>query len=326
MAPAGQCDRGAVVVAHLPEDNADLLRAAFRVRHAHRALRVHVDVPDNRGGERRLEWILLAQAVLWAGAGCDLLLDLARAQREALRAARVVDAPCTEALDGNAHAPERLRARQDKEVSPAQPLAVLLLDRYKERAGLVQVDVVRPTRLYVEALAAAGATSHAICHAEGARAVPGQADEERAVVPEIGGPALLRVRQQLLDVGLHRVEVEALERRGVVHIPGRLLEAVDRGAAERPGAPAGGAPGPGPGLARAACLALRQAHVLRPQRCRPPLPAELAQLEAALLLAALAHVIRGRSVSELIGCQVGGRGGRSCQQQQGHERLGSHLK
>jgi hypothetical protein len=65
--------------------------------------------------------------------------------------------------------------------------------------------------------AGAGAAT-AIGDAVGARRVPGEADEQSAVVTEVGRPPGLRVRHQRMQVLDHRVEIEALELLGVVEI------------------------------------------------------------------------------------------------------------
>ena len=76
--------------------------------------------------------------------------------------------------------------------------------------------------------AAAGATT-AVGDAVGARRVPAQADEERAVVAVVRGPPVLRVGHHREDVLLERLDVEGGERVGVVEVlvhrvgPGRVL-------------------------------------------------------------------------------------------------------
>ena len=54
--------------------------------------------------------------------------------------------------------------------------------------------------------------------AVGAGGVPGHPDEEAAVVAVVGGPPILRVGHQRVDVGGECVEVEAVERRRVVEV------------------------------------------------------------------------------------------------------------
>ena len=97
-------------------------------------------------------------------------------------------------------------------------LAVLLLDRPQQPAGLVEVAVVGPAVQRREALHAGAGAAAAVADAVGAGAVPGHADEERAVVAEVGRPPVLRGRQHLVDVPRQRVEVEGLEGRGVVEV------------------------------------------------------------------------------------------------------------
>ena len=58
----------------------------------------------------------------------------------------------------------------------------------------------------------------AVADAVGAGAVPRHANEERAVVAEVGRPPLLRVGHQAHAGPLTRRQVEALELRGVVEV------------------------------------------------------------------------------------------------------------
>src|SRR5690606_25316713 len=53
----------------------------------------------------------------------------------------------------------------------------------------------------------------------GARAVPGHADEQTAVVAEVGRPPVLRVGHDRLDVLLDLIEVEAQELLRIVEVP-----------------------------------------------------------------------------------------------------------
>ena len=86
------------------------------------------------------------------------------------------------------------------EVGPGDLAAVLLLDRPEEAARLVEADVVGPAVERREALLAAARAAAAVTDAIGAGAVPGHADEEAAVVAEVGRPPLLRVGHQRVQV------------------------------------------------------------------------------------------------------------------------------
>ena len=114
------------------------------------------------------------------------------------------------------HAFQRHVARQHHQVGPRQLLAVLLLDRPQQAAGLVEADVVRPAVERREALLAAAGARAAIADAVSAGAVPGQPDEQRPVVAEVRRPPVLRVGHQRREVLLDRCQIEALEGLGVV--------------------------------------------------------------------------------------------------------------
>jgi len=78
--------------------------------------------------------------------------------------------------------------------APGDFPAVFLFDRPQEPARLVEVHVVRPAIDGRKTLLAASTAAPPIADAVRARAVPGHANEQPAVVPEVGRPPILRVR------------------------------------------------------------------------------------------------------------------------------------
>ncbi len=129
-----------------------------------------------------------------------------------------VGAAAAEAERLETHRLEGPVAREDQQVGPRDLLAVLLLDRPQQAACLVEADVVGPAVQWGESLRAGTATAAAVGDAVGARRVPRHADEEPAVVAVVGGPPVLRVGHQRVDVGRQGVEVEAVELRGVIEV------------------------------------------------------------------------------------------------------------
>ena len=75
-----------------------------------------------------------------------------------------------------------------------------MLDRPEQAACLVEVHIVRPAVKWSEALSAVPTTSPTVGGAVGAGAVPGHADEQWAVVTEIGRPPLLRIRHERVEI------------------------------------------------------------------------------------------------------------------------------
>src|SRR5680860_1038464 len=151
----------------------------------------------------------------WLGAPVDVLVGLPGVLTTAGEA---------EGLE--AHRLECDVSGQDDQVGPGEVLAVLLLHRPQQAAGLVQVAVVGPAVERREALLAGPGATATVADPVGARAVPGHPDHQRAVVAEVGGPPLLRRGQHLGDVLLHGREVEGLERLGVVE---RVAEGIRHG-------------------------------------------------------------------------------------------------
>lgn len=62
------------------------------------------------------------------------------------------------------------------------------------------------------------AATPAVKHTVRSRAVPGHANKQAAVVPEIRRPPVLRIRHQRGNVLLQRLVIEALEGRGIVEL------------------------------------------------------------------------------------------------------------
>ena len=127
-----------------------------------------------------------------------------------------VGATAAEAEGLEAHRLEGDVAGEHEQVGPGERGAVLLLHRPQQPAGLVEVAVVRPAVERGEALLTGARPAATVADAVGAGGVPRHTDEEGAVVPEVGGPPLLRVGHEGGDVGLDRREVEGREGVGVV--------------------------------------------------------------------------------------------------------------
>jgi hypothetical protein len=81
--------------------------------------------------------------------------------------------------------------RQHHQVRPGNLAAILLLNRPEQAAGLVEVDVVRPTIQRGETLRAIRCPTTPIRNTVRARAVPGHANEQRTVVAIVGRPPFL---------------------------------------------------------------------------------------------------------------------------------------
>ena len=211
MATGNQGDRLLVVHRHATERLADVDRGSERIGIAVRALRVDVDQAHLHGCERVLELTITAVALVVKPdvlvAPVDVLLRLpdvgtTAAETERLEAHR---------LHGDV-------ASEHEEVGPRNLAAVLLLDRPQQAARLVEVGVVRPAVERGEALHTRAGATATVLDAVRAGRVPRHAHEERAVVPVVGGPPLLRVGHELHEVGLEGGQVERRELRGVVEV------------------------------------------------------------------------------------------------------------
>src|SRR6185503_3457000 len=97
-------------------------------------------------------------------------------------------------------------------------LAVLLLDRPEQAAGLVEVGVVGPAVERGEPLAAVAGTASAVLDAVGAGGVPAHPDHQAAVVAEVGRPPVLRGGEHLDEILLEGLDVELGELAGVAEV------------------------------------------------------------------------------------------------------------
>ena len=212
VAARDQRDDFLVVHRHPAERLADVLRRRNRIAVGVRTFGVHVNEPHLHRGERPFQLALLVPAV---AIGLEPLLLGAPIDRIRLPRVRTAAA---EAQGLEAHLLERNIARQHHEVAPREPAAILLLDRPEQAPRLVEIGVVRPRIERLEALLAARTAAAPVDRAIGARAVPGHADEERAIVAIVRRPPRLRRRQHLRDIRLHRLQIEAEERLRIVEV------------------------------------------------------------------------------------------------------------
>eukprot|EP01084_Bolivina_argentea_P127496 225470_1 len=193
MAATDQSNGLAVVHGHATEGIPDVLGTARRVRHAHRSLGIEVDQAHGRGAQRRR-----ASAV--HGAGVQLFLDGRGPQGGGVNAVLGVDTAGAEAEHWTAHGLDSRGACEDDEVAPGEAQAVFDLDRHQQGPGLVQVGVVRPTLLRLEAMVPALGAAAPVGDAVGARGVPSQSHKERGVVAKVSGPLLLGMHEELLEI------------------------------------------------------------------------------------------------------------------------------
>ena len=231
---AGDQGHGLLVVhGHAAEGVANVLGGEHRVGPAVGAFGVDVDQAHLHGGERVLEIarvhdfavVLRVDDAVAFNAGRALRIALVAAQPLRLAAPVHVEVglphvgPAAGEAEGlEAHALKRDVAGEDDQVGPGNLAAVLLLDGPEQATRLVEAHVVGPAAERREALRAAAGATAPVTDAIRARAVPGHADEERAVVAEVGRPPVLRVGHQRVQVLLDGGEIEALERLGVVEV------------------------------------------------------------------------------------------------------------
>src|SRR4030067_1172853 len=115
-----------------------------------------------------------------------------------------IGAPAAEAERLEAHRLERDIAGEDHQVPPRDLASVLLLDRPKQPACLVEVRVVRPRVEWRESLLAGARAAATGADAVGGRRVARHSDAQAPVVAVIRGPPVLAVRHERAEVLLQR--------------------------------------------------------------------------------------------------------------------------
>ena len=209
---AGHQRHGLLIVhGHSAEGLANVPARGEGIRIAVRPLRVDVDEAHLDCAERIVERPLAGVALIAEPLGLGAPVDVRFRFPDVL-------APAAEAEGLEPHRLQRAVAGQDHEISPGELAAILLLDWPQQHARLVEVGVVRPTVERRKALGAGAGAAASVADPVGARAVPSHADEERAVVAEIGWPPILRIGHQFVEVTLDGVEIKALELGGVVKL------------------------------------------------------------------------------------------------------------
>ena len=226
MAAGDQRSRLFVVHRHAAERLAYGVGGRQRIRVAARTLGIDVDEAHLGGAQGRIQHAILVAAVGSQPLALGTPVHVFRLPG--------VDTAAGEAQGLEAHRVHGHGAGEDQQVGPGDLAAVLLLDRPEQAVRLVQVCVVGPAVERREALQAAVGPAPAVNGPVGARAVPGHSNEERPVVAEVRRPPVLGRRHQRCEIGLHRIQVEAFERLGVIEVlPKRTRCSGVPGAADR---------------------------------------------------------------------------------------------
>ncbi len=200
-----------VVHRHAEEGFANILCRRDRVGIAVRSFRVDIDQAHLHRAERFGELAFAGVALVAKPGAFGAPVEFFRLPD--------VDAAAGEAERFEAHQFQRDVAGENHQIGPRDLAAVLLLDRPQQTARLVEVGVVRPAVQRGKALLSGARAATAVRGAVGARAVPGHADHQPAIVTEVGRPPFLRGRHQRGQVLDHGVEIEGLELLGVVERP-----------------------------------------------------------------------------------------------------------
>ncbi|CAG9990607.1 unnamed protein product [Clonostachys byssicola] len=217
---SNQSDGLLVVHGHAAKRLADVVGGSDGVGIGVGAAGVDVDQTHVGGSQGLLEALgmCLAVLVLQRGARGETLVPALGEEAslgtpvDGLVGLPGVGAAAGEAKGLETHGLEGDVAGEDHQVGPGDLVAILLLDGPQQAAGLVEVAVIGPAGERGESLLTLAKKK------SGTSRVPGHADEETAVVAEVGWPPILGVGHQGRQVGLEGIVVEALELLGVVKV------------------------------------------------------------------------------------------------------------
>src|SRR5271170_2824105 len=184
-----QCHRLFIVHRHATECLADIPRRGDGIWIAIRPFRVHIDQTHLHRSERILQiavpTVSLFREPLAFGTPEDTLLR-----------GPSIGATATKPVGLETHRFERNISRKNNEIGPRYFLAVLLFDRPKQAASLVEIDIVRPAIKGCESLLPCAGATAPVANAVRPGAVPRHADKEWSIMAEIRRPPLLGVRHQ----------------------------------------------------------------------------------------------------------------------------------
>ena len=215
--PAGdQRDSFFIIHCHARKGFADVARRGERVWRAVRSFRVDVNQAHLDGSERIFEIPVAAVAVVTQPFSFWTPINIRFRFPHIFAAA-------ADAGGHAAHGFDCAVAGQYHQIGPGNLAAIFLLDGPQQQPRLVKIAIVWPAVQRCKALRARSGATSAIANAIGAGAVPGHADEQRAVMAIVCWPPVLRGGHQREDVGLQGCEIEALELFGIVEAIGHRI-------------------------------------------------------------------------------------------------------
>src|SRR5690554_216272 len=198
-----------IVHRHAGEGYAYLLTGFDRIRLAVHAFRVYIDQAHLNRGKRVFHGVWLFYVAVTLIRRCQPLFlvtpvdvffrvpDVLTAEGEAVR-----------------RQPHRLigyGTGQDNQVSPAQFVAVLFLDRPQQTAGLVEADVIGPGVQWSEALVTGTTATTAVLDTVSTGSVPGHTNHQAAIVAPVCRPPVLAIGHQCVQVFLDGFEIELFD-------------------------------------------------------------------------------------------------------------------
>ena len=211
MTTGNQSDGLFVVHGHATKGQSDLLGRGKRIAIPIGSLRVDINQPHLHRCERVVHFSFVVITFLAEPLGLRPPIDVFLGFPN-------VGTTATEAEGPKAHRFESNISAQDHKVGPGNFLTIFLLDGPKKAAGLIEVGVVGPAVERCKTLGTVACSATTIVGAVGPGTVPGQSNEERAIVAVVGRPPILGICHELGEVLLKSLHVELRKLLGVVEI------------------------------------------------------------------------------------------------------------
>ena len=216
MTASCQRRRLLIVHRHAGKGDTNMLGCAGRVRITVHTFRVHVDQTHMDSGEVRAERFGIFEvrvAILRRGEPFFLFAPVhidfwrpdifaAKAEAEGFQTRRLI---------GDI-------AREQHQVRPGHRVSVFLLDRPEQATGLVQITIIRPAIERRKAQIPCAAAPATINGAIRPRRVPGHAHHQARICAPVGGPPVLAVMHQRMQIGFERVYIEGLKRFVIIKV------------------------------------------------------------------------------------------------------------
>ena len=193
MTTGNQSNGFLVIHRHTAKGLAHILGAGQWIWVTIRAFWINVDQPHLNGGKRVFQVAFTAVPLVAKPVGFNTPVNIF------FRGPNIFTATA-EPKGFAAHRFDRDITGQDQQVSPADVVAIFLLDRPQQAPRLVKISIIRPAVQRGKTLGTSAAAPTAVTATVGPGGVPCHTNEKRTIVTIIGGPPFLRIGHQIMQI------------------------------------------------------------------------------------------------------------------------------